>query len=183
MVAWHLLKTGKVNVLTEMVTQECRGLLVLSILIVTGSIGFFFFFSPAGLLIPTQTVPVLTHTLFLFVCVSFCHCVTSEWSNYWRGDYDQRGTGVLGVGGARPGPTLERETEDGLSNDRNRFSKREREQECERERNMSLPTYSSRATSMTPLHFLKPWEKSALARTHTHTCLHTTQSELSLWYK
>ena len=36
------------------------------------------------------------------------------------------------AGGTRPGPSLERETEDGLSSDRNRFSERARERERER---------------------------------------------------
>lgn len=39
-----------------------------------------------------------------------------------------------------------------------------RERERQKERKMSLPTYSSRTTSLTPLHFLKPWEKSERSR-------------------
>lgn len=87
----------------------------------------------------------------------FCCCVASEGARYLRCNYNQR----MGEnrGGVREnnkrlsceGPSVERETEDGFCANRNRLSRT-----VDRERNMTLPTYSNRAISMPPLHFLKP---------------------------
>lgn len=134
-------------------------------------------------IIPPQT-PTLTQAQSRHKIINvrlqalFCCCVASERPHYQRCNYNQRirKKWEKTVEGSEkpkkkkkkknrqllsPGPSLERETKARFCTNRNRLSRT-----ADREEYDSAYIYSNRAISMTPLHFLKPWEKSVPAHKH-----------------
>lgn len=145
---------------------------------------------PRGLLILTQTGPAwadlqmrkqtpnnLVTCVFSCLCVWVCFCqglssqdIKSQrmWLKIkvWENKKDERRSERL----RSLERSLQRVTEGRFWKNR-RVSVRKR-----KKKNKKLPTYSSRAISMTPLHFLKPWEMSADSHTHTDNYV-----ELTVW--